>query len=100
MAAARAEDVDLVRWALDRGIDIEAIRPEKDHATALMIAAAKGNLEIVELLLARGADPAISNHEDRTALDLAKGADVKEMLQAASANREPASPESALSADG
>ena len=43
MEAVRAEDDGLVRWALDGGVDVNAIRPEKNHATALMIAARKGN---------------------------------------------------------
>jgi hypothetical protein len=100
MAAARAEDVDLVAWALERGIEVDAIRPEKDHATALMIAAAKGNPEIVELLLAHGADPAVTNHEDRTALDLAKGEDVKELLRTAVAHEVPARSDAAAQDDG
>jgi ankyrin repeat protein len=95
MAAARAEDVDLVRWALDRGIEVNAIRPKKNHATALMIAAGKGNPEIVELLLARGADPDLTNHEDRTALDLAKSKEVKDLLRATAANQPFEVPESA-----
>ena len=55
MGAARAEDVEFVRWAVDQGTDVDAIRPEKNHATALMIAAGKGNLDIVKLLLDVGA---------------------------------------------
>jgi hypothetical protein len=99
MAAARAEDVDLVRWALDHDIEVDAIRPKKNHATALMIAAGKGNPEIVELLLARGADPDLTNHEDRKALDLAKGGKVKELLRAASENQVPSGPDTAARVD-
>jgi ankyrin repeat protein len=95
MAAARAEDVDLVRWGLDHGIDIDAARPKKNHATALMIAAAKSNPEIVELLLARGANPDLTNHEDRKALDLAKGGEVKQLLRSADANQAPNRPDTA-----
>jgi hypothetical protein len=83
MEAVRAEDDGLVRWALDRGIDVNATRPEKNHATALMIAARKGNVEIVRLLLDRGADPDLTNHTGKRAIDLAKGAEVKEVLRAA-----------------
>ena len=82
MAAARAEDVELVQWALDQGTDVNAIRPEKRNGTALIIAARKGNPEIVSLLLARGADPTVANHEGETALDLAKGQEVKELMRA------------------
>jgi ankyrin repeat protein len=73
--------VELVQWALDRGTDVNAIRPEEESATALIIAARKGNREIVRLLLAGGADPNATNHEGQTALDLAKGQEVKELLR-------------------
>lgn len=81
MAAVRAEEVQLVQWALDHGTDVNAIRPEKNNATALILAARKGNSEIVSLLLAAGADPDVANHEGETALDIAKGKKVKELLQ-------------------
>ena len=81
MAAARAEEIELVQWALDHGTDVNAIRPEKRNGTALIIAARKGNPERVSLLLARGADPTVANHEGKTALDLAKGSRVKELLR-------------------
>jgi ankyrin repeat protein len=78
----RAEDVGLVRWALDHGTDVNAARPKKGHATALMIAARTGDPELVRLLLTRGADPKVANHEGKTALDLAKGDEVKDLLGA------------------
>lgn len=81
MAAVRAEEVQLVQWALDHGIDVNAIRPEKNNATALILAARKGNAEIVRLLLATGADPRAVNSEGKTALDIAKDKDVKELLR-------------------
>jgi len=81
MAAVRAEEVQLVQWALDHGIDVNAIRPEKNNATALILAARKGNAEIVRLLLATGADPRAVNSEGKTALDIANGKRVKELLQ-------------------
>ena len=81
VAAVRAEEVQLVQWALDHGTDVNAIRPEKNNPTALILAARKGNAEIVSLLLAAGADPDVANHEGETALDIAKGKKVKELLQ-------------------
>ncbi len=84
MAAVREEDEGLVLWALDRGIDVNADRPERTNATALIIAARSGNLEIVQLLLERGADPTFTNHKGKTALDLAKGKQVKNLLQSSS----------------
>ncbi len=82
MAAVRAEEIELVHWALDHGTDVNAIRPTKKNATALIIAARKGNPKIVGLLLARGADPDAANHEGKTALDLAKGQEVEDLLRA------------------
>ena len=79
--AVRAERTDLVRWALEQGSDVNAVRPEKKHATALMTAAAKGDPVIVQLLLAAGADPNLPNHKGQTALDLAKGDEVRDLLQ-------------------
>jgi hypothetical protein len=81
MAAVRAEDLELARWVLDHGADVNAARPEKRHATALMMASARGNREMVALLLARGADPDAINHEDETALDICKGKEVRELLE-------------------
>jgi hypothetical protein len=100
VAALVAEDEEFVRWALDRGVDVNAIRPKKNYATALMIAAAKGKPEIVELLLSHGADPGVSNHENRTALDLAKNQEVKELLLAAATNQTPTHPESEAEDNG
>lgn len=79
--AVRAEDEGLVRWALDHGVDINAVRPEKKTATALIMAARKGNAELVRLLLSRGADPRAINHEGKTAQDLARGGAVKALLR-------------------
>jgi hypothetical protein len=89
MAAVRAEDLELARWALDHDVDVNAARPKERHATALMMAARLGNSEMVELLLARGADPNATNHEDETALNLAKGKEVRELLREAADRTSP-----------
>jgi hypothetical protein len=86
MAAVRAEDVELVQWALDHGTDVNAVRPGKNNATALILAARNGNAEIVQLLLDGGADPDIANDKGQTALDVAKGKEVKELLRAVTSN--------------
>jgi len=91
MAAVRAKDIELIHWALDHGVDVNAARPAKNHATALMMAAGSGNLDIVGLLLDHGADTSAINHKGETALDLAKGKEVRETLRAA-AERAPPSP--------
>lgn len=89
MAAVRAEDVELARRVLDLGVDVNVARPKKQHATALMMAAGKGDPELVELLLAHGADPGVANHEGETALDLAKGKKVRELLREAARRVQP-----------
>ena len=90
--AARAEDVILVQWALDHGTDPNAVRPGKNNATALILAARNGNLEIVKLLLAQGADPAVTNDKGKTAIDLAKGKNVKELLRTSAQSLTPTEP--------
>jgi hypothetical protein len=99
MAAARAEDRELVQWALDHGTDVNAFRPGKNNATALIIAARKGNSEIVKLLLAGGADPSVVNEKGQTALDVAKGENVKGLLRAPTASAPP-TPQAVTPTDG
>ena len=53
-AAARAGDAARVTAALDKGADVNA--KTRYGATALTFAADKGHIEIVKLLIARGAD--------------------------------------------
>lgn len=54
--------LDAVRLLLDRGTAIDAMPPGSQWtATALHSAAGQGHLDVVELLLARGADPSIQD---------------------------------------
>lgn len=52
---------------LDTGIDVNVKRPG-DQNTALIIAAGKGRMEVVNLLLSRGADVNVSNRNGWTPL--------------------------------
>lgn len=81
--ALQRDDHEAVHWALDNGVDVNAKRTDAEHATALILAASEGNLEMVELLLERGAEPNIANKDGMTALDLARGAEVKTRLSSA-----------------
>lgn len=53
-AAARSGDVDAVAAQLDAGVAVDAI--DKYGATALAMAAGEGHIEVLRLLLDRGAD--------------------------------------------
>ena len=55
LAAVAEEQPDLVRRLLEQGADPESRGP--DGYTVLMVATKKGHGEIVEILLAHGADP-------------------------------------------
>jgi ankyrin repeat protein len=71
--AANAGDLAAVRARLDRGADVNAGSPALNMETALMRAAANGHREVLQLLLARGADPnvrhaGIGQLQGRTAL--------------------------------
>jgi ankyrin repeat protein len=54
-----------------------------DGATALIMASQSGYGEIVEALLAKGADTELRAKDGHTALDHAKNAAIKNMLRAA-----------------
>ena len=80
LIALKRDDMDTALWTLDNGVDVNAASTSAEHSTALMVAAAKGKLEMVELLLERGADPLVTNSDGKTALELARGAEVKALL--------------------
>jgi ankyrin repeat protein len=60
----------MVKFLLDHGAEIDA-RDRESNATALSYAASLGRVEVVELLLARGADPTLKNVRGQTPLDVA-----------------------------
>ena len=83
--AMQVEQAALARTLLDRGVAVDAAMG-KPRITALMMAAIRGNKPLVQLLLERGADPALADNKGQTALTFAlkKGhADVAELLSAA-----------------
>src|SRR5262245_42124717 len=57
--AARQGDVAAVRKLLDEGVPVDA--KSRYGATALSFASHKGQLEVVKLLLERGADPDVKD---------------------------------------
>jgi hypothetical protein len=81
-----AQDVETARMLLDAGATVN--RRDDAGGTALMSAVVLGDLALVELLLERGADPAVADHSGRSATLLAKAfrfARIEERLYAAGA---------------
>src|SRR5437667_7808617 len=64
-------DVTKVLLLLDRGAGINS--RTKDGTTALVTAARRGNTEVMQLLLARGADPRTAANEEAELLRIAHG---------------------------
>lgn len=80
--ACRDRDHALARFLLEHGAWVDA---DMDHSTghtetSLHVAVAHRDRQLVELLLAHGADPTIPNWNGETALDLAEG-EIKRMLE-------------------
>ncbi len=77
--AAGTHDVrDLMTLLIDRGAKLD----EQDNRgrSALMIAAGLGHATAIELLLARGADKSLRDHDGKTAADLASDAALRKKL--------------------
>jgi len=68
--AIHKHQVAAVTALLDAGANVNAT--SRNGTTALMMAAGYGYTDVVELLLARGADRTLKNAKGETALDLAK----------------------------
>jgi ankyrin repeat protein len=71
--AAASGDQDIARILLARGAAIDA--PARGLLTPLMMAAREGHEAMVGLLLAAGADPAPTDSDNQTALQIAQKAD-------------------------
>jgi len=83
-AAAIVGDVDAVRRLLDLGFPVDT--PDAQGCSALLRAAGGGHRALVDLLLARGADPQCAAHTGATPLSAAvsmrQGEIVERLLQA------------------
>ncbi|HNR87899.1 MAG TPA: ankyrin repeat domain-containing protein [Spirochaetota bacterium] len=62
----------IARILVDAGIPLDP-QSAQGGATPLIVAATHGNMDLVKLLLAKGADPSIKNAEGKTALALLRG---------------------------
>lgn len=78
--AACDGDVELVRFHLDSGVDVDHAHPEF-QSTALVASIVAGHEEIANLLLDHGADPSLaSTFEERTPAQAAHEAGMTELL--------------------
>jgi ankyrin repeat protein len=68
-SAAAGRHTDVARLLLDAGADVDA--RQASGWTSLHASAHNGSLELVDLLLSRGADPAATNDDGASAISLA-----------------------------
>ena len=84
ICAVRLGRIDCVRCLLDAGADIDARQKSEAGRTPLMIAAGHNNQDMVKLLLARGANPTLTDAFNRAAsafVDDARRSDLKSLLK-------------------
>ncbi|KAG6599729.1 Serine/threonine protein kinase [Phytophthora cinnamomi] len=67
MIAAQCSQMDVVRFLVDRGADLNAV-DNLNNSTPLLYAAEGGHLDVVQFLIQRGADVNIGNKEGVTSL--------------------------------
>lgn len=93
--AARDGDLEMVRFQLDAGVDVDYAHPEM-QSTALVEACLAGHREIAHLLLDRGADPTLaSTMEECTPVEAAQRSgldDVVLRLRSLGAQEPPPAP--------
>ena len=63
-----SDDLKFITWLLDRGADVNTIEPHTGD-TVLMLAANNRRVDLVRLLLERGADVSQVNHDGKGVLD-------------------------------
>lgn len=88
--AVRSNHIDIVKYLIDIGADINAVSDDRNN-TPVMDAASSGNLELVKLLVNEGADLECQSKNGQTALILAVGhgdVDVSNFLLSAGAKYE------------
>jgi ankyrin repeat protein len=78
--AVRQQNLDAVKWLVDRGINVNYVVPETGF-TALMLSASCDTIEIANYLLQHGADPYAKNKWGKTASDLAHTPKMQRLLR-------------------
>ena len=73
MLASREGHLDVVKFLVDKGADINAVTTTEDEeaVTALMLASRRGHFDIVKFLVESGADTEVADQEGKTAKDYA-----------------------------
>ena len=77
--AAGAGDIATIRTMLENGTDVNAKDDTFGH-TALIVASRMGRSEVVELLLAKGADSNVADNYGQTALHWARKKNFQEVV--------------------
>ncbi|OQY40357.1 MAG: hypothetical protein B6229_02025 [Spirochaetaceae bacterium 4572_7] len=70
--AVRSNHIDIIKYLIDNGADINAISDDR-HNTPIMDAASKGLLDAIQILVNEGADLECQSKNGQTALILAVG---------------------------
>lgn len=78
--ASLSGSTEIITLLLDHGCPIDT-RDLDSGATPLMVAASLGRIEAVELLLRRGANPALKDNRGRTALNRAQESQDQELVK-------------------
>jgi uncharacterized protein len=68
----------VARLLIDHGADVNA--RDEDDCTPIHVSAAMGQFYVVELLLARGANPHYLTDDGRSAFELARGRGFREVV--------------------
>jgi outer membrane biosynthesis protein TonB len=80
-AATLTQNPDMIAALIQMGADVNSV--DQNGRTPLMIASFIGDADIVEMLLAAGANPELTNDAGESALSLAQTKDVERLLRRA-----------------
>lgn len=77
--AAASGDKEIAKSLLDRSAKVDALSP--NDTTPMMMAARAGDIMMVKLLLDAGADASLKNQQGMTAIDFAREANAKDIVE-------------------
>lgn len=76
-----------VKWVLERGVDVNTRDKNAKECTPMMLAALKGHVDIVKMLIAKGADMEARNETGLTALMYAASNGHKDVVETLISNK-------------